>query len=258
VPTDTTARDTPALDTTALAAAIAETLAARGDPARAPGQRAYLKSDRTHLGNTVPDLRSGVRTALVAAVGKRPLTAAELWELVPALWRPGAPDQIFDHCLAAVEVLAPHVAQLAPSDLPALEPYLRDARTWALVDPLADVAGRVATRHPGTELDRVLDRWSRDDDFWIRRTCLLAELKPLAAGQPLDRFARHADLMLDEQEFFVRKAIGWVLRDTAKRRPAEVVAYALPRAPRMSGVTWRELVRHLTPDDVARLERARG
>lgn len=107
-------------------------------------------------------------------------------------------------------------------------------------------------------MDRVLDHGSVDDDFWIRRTSLLAELEPLAQGQPFGRFARHADLMLEEREFFVRKAIGWVLRATAKLRAADVLAYALPRASRMSGVTWRELVRRLPADDVARLARARA
>jgi 3-methyladenine DNA glycosylase AlkD len=52
--------------------------------------------------------------------------------------------------------------------------------------------------------------------------------------------------MLDDREFFIRKAIGWVLRDTAKTRPDLVYRWLLPRASRASGVTIREAVKPLS------------
>ncbi len=52
--------------------------------------------------------------------------------------------------------------------------------------------------------------------------------------------------MLEEKEFFIRKAIGWVLRDTARKRPDMVCEWLLPRAARASGVTLREAVKPLT------------
>jgi 3-methyladenine DNA glycosylase AlkD len=52
--------------------------------------------------------------------------------------------------------------------------------------------------------------------------------------------------MLDEREFFIRKAIGWVLRYTAKKRPDMVYEWLLPRASRASGVTLREAVKPLS------------
>jgi 3-methyladenine DNA glycosylase AlkD len=54
--------------------------------------------------------------------------------------------------------------------------------------------------------------------------------------------------MLADQEFFIRKAIGWVLREATKNHPDRVVGYVAPRAARMSGVTFREAVRRLPPD----------
>ena len=60
-------------------------------------------------------------------------------------------------------------------------------------------------------------------------------------------------MMLDEREFFIRKAIGWVLRETGKRRPAEVAAWLGPRTDRVSGVTMREAVKYLPPADAKRL-----
>jgi 3-methyladenine DNA glycosylase AlkD len=54
--------------------------------------------------------------------------------------------------------------------------------------------------------------------------------------------------MLDEKEFFIRKAIGWVLRDTARTRPDLVFAWLLPRAALASGVTLREALKPLHPE----------
>ena len=54
--------------------------------------------------------------------------------------------------------------------------------------------------------------------------------------------------MLDEREFFIRKAIGWVLREAGKRRPEEVAAWLAPRTDRASGVTMREAVKYLPPE----------
>ena len=59
--------------------------------------------------------------------------------------------------------------------------------------------------------------------------------------------------MLEEREFFIRKAIGWVLRDTGRKRPELVAAWLEPRAERASGVTLREAVKPLPPQTAARL-----
>jgi 3-methyladenine DNA glycosylase AlkD len=62
--------------------------------------------------------------------------------------------------------------------------------------------------------------------------------------------------MLDEREFFIRKAIGWVLREAGRRRPDEVAAWLAPRTHRASGVTMREAVKRMAPGEAARLMEA--
>lgn len=137
------------------------------------------------------------------------------------------------------------------------ERLLRQARTWALVDPLAgDAVGPLAEHD--AKFAPVLERWAVDEDFWIRRSALLAHLRPLREGRgAFERFARFADGMLEEKEFFIRRAIGWVLRDTARKRPEMVFDWMLPRAHRASGVTMREMVKHLSPEQREELLAAR-
>ena len=226
------------LDAMRAADAMEARLRAEGSPERAAGEKRYLKSDLEFLGATVWQIRREVR----AFAGERAeVTHDELVALVGALWaRP-----VFERRMAAAMLLEAHAGVLEPEqDLALLEQLVRESRTWALVDQLAgDVLGALLVRRP--EAAPALDAWAADGDFWVRRAALLAWLAPLKRGAPLDRFAAYADAMLDEKEFFIRKAIGWVLRETGKARPDEVFAWLAPRTARASGVTVREAVRYL-------------
>jgi 3-methyladenine DNA glycosylase AlkD len=236
---------------TAEAAAIEASLRGLGTPERAVSEKAYLKSDLEFTGTPVPAVRATVRAWCRA----RPeLTHGELIAVTEALWaRP-----VHECRMAAVELLDANSRLLRPGDAALIERMLRTARTWALVDGLAsNVMGALTERHP--ELTNVLDRWAGDDDFWIRRSAMLALLVPLRRGEgDFARFTGYADRMLEEKEFFIRKAIGWILRDTAKRRPELVTDWLEPRAHRASGVTMREAVKPLPPETAARLLAARA
>ena len=148
--------------------------------------------------------------------------------------------------MAAVMLLELDARLLGAEDLELIESMIRGSLTWAYVDDLAGhVAGSLLIKYP--ELASRIDAWAVDADFWIRRSALLAQLLPLKQGAAFDTFAAYADAMLEEKEFFIRKAIGWVLRETSKRRPEEVYRWVLPRAGRASGVTLREAVKYLEP-----------
>lgn len=234
-----------------LAAEIADevdlALRRAGNPERAEQERRYLKSTRDHAGTGVPAVRRIVRQ-----VG--PLEHAVLLEVVQDLWtRP-----LHEHRVAAVELMTRNLSNLGQADLGLVERMIRESGTWALVDGLAaNVAGGLVERHP--ELAATLDRWATDPDFWIRRSALLALLRPLRRGDgDFERFAAYADAMLDEREFFIRKAIGWVLRDTARTRPELVHDWLLPRARGLSGVTLREAVKYLTENQRSAVLAARA
>jgi 3-methyladenine DNA glycosylase AlkD len=214
-------------------------LRAAGSPERAVHERAYLKSQLEHYGVSVPRIRSVARQSLADHPG---LGHDELLDLVVALWD----EPVHERRMIVVELLEENVDLLEPGDIELLERMLRASRTWALVDGLAaSVVGPLVERYG--QLGAVLDRWATDDDFWLRRSALLALLVPLRRGEgDFDRFGRYADAMPDDHEFFIRKAIGWVLRDTARKRPDMVVAWLMPRVSRASSVTLREAVKPLS------------
>jgi 3-methyladenine DNA glycosylase AlkD len=232
-----------------LADGIERALRSVGDPVRAEKERRYLRSELDHFGASVPAIRRVTKRALA----ERPeLRREELLRVVQELWR----RSVHECRMATVELLDLSSDLLEAVDLALVERLIRESRTWALVDPLAvNVAGPLVTRFP--ELGETLDRWARDDDFWVRRAALLALLRELRRGAgDFDRFTRYADTMLGEREFFVRKAIGWVLRETARKQPERVYAWLEPRAARASGVTVREAVKHLPEEEREAILRA--
>jgi len=223
---------------------IVDELTAGATPERAAGGKRYLKSDLDFIGATMPAIR---RVSTGVKRDHPELGRPEVLRLVKQLWK----RPIHELRAVAVELLKLYGSLLEPGDIGLIEQMLRHSNTWALVDNLsASVAGPLVERCP--ELGDVLDAWATDDDFWIRRSAMLALLKPLrAGGGDFARFTRYADGMLDEREFFIRKAIGWVLRDTSRKRPELVADWVGPRTDRMSGVTIREAIKRLPPDQAA-------
>ncbi|MGZ5320369.1 MAG: DNA alkylation repair protein [Solirubrobacterales bacterium] len=233
------------LGAAADADAIEAELRSLGTPERAEGEKRYLKSELEFVGATLPQVE---RVAKEFAAAHPAMTRGEVLGLAEALWS----KPVHERRAAAVSLLERHAELIAPRDLKLVERLVRGARTWALVDPLAvHVLGGILLRYPRSAAR--LNRWSRDEDFWVRRASLLAWLMPLKEGQPADRFLRYADLMLDEKEFFIRKAIGWVLRDAGRTRPAEVVHWLETRTDRASGVTLREALKYVDEADRERL-----
>ncbi|WP_141580760.1 DNA alkylation repair protein [Actinomadura sp. WMMA1423] len=240
------------MDVQAEAARIVAELRAQADPARAEGEKRYLKSDFVHIGVPVPALRKVALSAVKAKPSREELVALArtLWDVADG----GRP--VHEARMAAIEVLIKRVALLEPRDLGLAERFVRDSASWVYVDQLAEkVVGALVVRHP--DLAAVLDAWVADPYMWVRRTAMLALLAGVRAGEPdLGRIARYGDALIVEREFFIRKALGWVLRELSRKDPDWVAAWVAPRTGVISGVTLREAVRHLPPEKAAHLKAA--
>jgi 3-methyladenine DNA glycosylase AlkD len=224
------------MNVAATIAGLRRQLRALGTAARAAHEKAYLKSDLAFHGVTQPQ----VRAAAAAIVRAHPdLDHDELRALVDGLYR----TRYHDLRSAGVAVLEKKQALLDADDLPWLIGLVRLSAGWAHVDWLATkVVGPVIARMPRP--GAVLRRWGRDDDLWVRRTALLAQHDELRAGRgDFVLFEALAAPMTGETEFFIRKAIGWVLREVSKRRPALTCGF-LSRHD-VSRLTFREATRHL-------------
>ena len=226
-------------------------LRAVGDTERAVGAKAYLKSDLEFIGVAAKPLRVVARAFLA---DHPEIDRDSLVELVQELWQ----RPIFDLKAVAVALLERRPGDLLTGDLDLFEDLLRRSHTWALVDWLCTkVAAPLVEREPEATA-AVLERWSRDDDFWVRRASMLAQLPALrAGGGDFGLFASFASRLVGEKEFFIRKAIGWVLRDVSKKRPDFVFGFLLDHVHEVSGLTLREGSKYLPEGQRETLSRAR-
>lgn len=234
----------------ALLARVRAELVRQGDRTRAAAAKRYLKSELEFLGVALPALRATAK-ALVRAEPE--LTRERALVLAETLWA----SDVHELRSLAIAVLELRNDALTATDLPRLLALIRTSLTWAYVDWLSTkVIGPIIEREPTSA--RVLDTWARDADFWVRRTALLCLHDPLLAGRgDFAHFARLARPMLAEREFFIRKAIGWMLRSTARRQPALTIAFVEQHAKELSGLSFREAVRNLPKRELARLSALR-
>ncbi len=223
---------------------------ALGTAARAAGSKAYMKSELRFHGVNAAQLRA--ECAAFCAANPQ-LGRDDLIRFGAALFATDA----FDLRSAAIALLERKWKLLRPADLPWLVELARTGACWAHVDYLVTkVIGPMLEGSPG--VTAFVRRHAADDDFWVRRVALLAQLRPLRrGGGDFALFAQIASPMLGEREFFIRKAIGWVLREVSKTRPTLVRDFLRKHAAACSAVTWREATRYLPPAMRRAVDRAR-
>jgi 3-methyladenine DNA glycosylase AlkD len=226
-------------------AALCRNIRRSATEARAASEAEYLRSSLVHWGVAVPQIRAAVKLS----IRQTPIDdSSELRAFADALWQHDMADAVHERRMAAVILLCARPTLIGVDDLPWIERLLRSCATWALLDDLARhlVAGIVQRDAAGLI---TLDRWVADDDFWIRRSAVLGLSYLLRDGAEIDRFVRYADALLHEREFFIRKVLGWVARDTGVRHPGPISDWVRANLHRMSGVTIREAVKYLPDGD---------
>ena len=231
---------------------IREQLGRLGDPARAVQEKRYLKSPFRFYGVAVPQIRAIARQF---RRDYRHVPKEALWNLCWALWQGGYHEE---RALSML-LLAEYRSLLDYTDMPSLETMLRESVNWDQVDEISvHLVGSILQKD--SRVLEYLKAWSVDNSFWMRRIALLSQLLLFRAGTgDRELFYSFARDMMEEREFFIRKAIGWVLRELARVEPEEVFRFVVENRARMSGVTFREATRRLPPHLQAQLgTRPRG
>ncbi|WP_427007262.1 DNA alkylation repair protein [Pseudarthrobacter sp. H2] len=222
---------------TALMTAIRSGLQAAADPVRAAAAQAYLKSEMPSLGVRVPEVR---RIVKAAAAGLPPATVDDLKATVLELWR-GATWR--EERYAAIDLTGLRLAAGQLGMLAVYEEIIRSGAWWDLVDGVAHRLRGLLQAHP-VEMAPVLRRWSTDPDLWIRRASITAQLGAKSATDTA-LLAAVIEANVADPEFFIRKAIGWALRDYARTDPGWVRAFVRRHGEGLSPLSRREAVRNL-------------
>ena len=227
---------TPAMT---IRSAVIAALREAADPARAPQQQAYMKSEMPYFGVGVPQCRRIAGSVFRA----HDLADAGDWETaILDLWRKAARRE---ERYAAVELLLfpRYSSWLEPARIPLIEELVVTGAWWDYVDAIAGRGvGTMLAAHP-RPTKAVLREWAKDDDIWKRRTAILAQLR---AGRATDTelLADAIRPSIGASEFFLRKGIGWALREHSKTDPGWVKEFVGTHAG-LSDLSRREALKHL-------------
>ena len=213
-------------------------LEAVAEPGRAAPMQAYMRDQFVFLGVAAPQRRLAVKALLANLRG---VGADVLLEHAQLLWQ--QPQREYQH--VALDMLALHRRQLGVEHLPALLGLARQRAWWDSVDGMAGIVGDVLQAELRRRGDghAHMDAALQHEDFWLRRIAMLHQLGWRAdtdAGWLFDA----ALALAHEEEFFIRKAIGWALRDYAHHAPAAVTAFANAHRQRLSALSYREALKH--------------
>ena len=187
------------------------------DPKIAQAQKTYMRNQFEYYGIKTP-LRREIQKPFLVKAYLPP--KAELEELIKILW--AKPQRDFH--LFAQELLYKYVKQFEKKDVQLFEFMVTYQSWWDTVDFIAPkLVGNYFKMHPETR-DLTVKKWLASEDIWLQRTSLLFQLK---FKQDLDEnfLAYVINALLGSKEFFINKAIGWILREHSKREPSWVRAF---------------------------------
>jgi 3-methyladenine DNA glycosylase AlkD len=225
----------------ALIEAVRAGLEGAADAERALRMQQYMKSDMPFYGVPAP----AQRVILREAFGDHPLASAEDWrDTVAALWREATHRE---ERYAAIE-LAKRGSYRRFRDRDALPLYEEMVVTGAWWDYDDTIASNLLGELLASDREWMsarMRRWARDPQLWKRRAAILSQLKRREATDTAlleDCIAPN----FEDRDFFIRKAIGWALRQYAKHDPDWVRSCVAAHEGELSGLSRREAMKHLS------------
>ena len=206
------------------------------DPQRAPQMAAYMKGIAPFLGVSTPARRQATR-AWIRAFDPGP-AAGDLLRAGGQLV--AAPEREFSY--VAIDLVRRHERRLPYDSLGALRDLALVRPWWDTVDAWATLVGRVGLLH--RDWDRQVAAWAADPQLWARRIALVFQVGR-GTQVDLDLLFAACKATMADPDFFMRKGIGWGLRDAARSHPEQVRAFVEAHRDGLAPLSVREATKHL-------------
>lgn len=212
---------------------IYQKLSAISDTQKALKMKAYMKNQFDFLGIPAPNRRLLQKPFFVKEKNEK-----INWDFVEECWQ----CEFRELQYVACDYLKTKEKQLWISDLPKIKNLIVQKSWWDSVDALAPIVGKIVLKFPSIEI--TMEEWSVDENLWLRRSAIIHQLlrKEKTNTLLLEQIIKNN---LGSKEFFINKAIGWVLRDYAKTNPVWVRKFVDENRSEMSNLSIREALKYL-------------
>ena len=214
---------------------LIESLASEADPERAASMKAYMRNQFDFFGLPSPIRRALAKVFLQKE--NRP-DIAMLDKVVLELWEQPQRELQF----IAMELVDKYKKELEAAHFDLLEKMILQKSWWDTVDFIAsNLVGQLVRRYPEEGRERI-EKWRYSGNMWLVRTCIIHQLKYKNELDEALLFSLIKENSSDN-EFFIRKAIGWALRQYGKYKP-ERVRYFVENH-ELSGLSRREALKYM-------------
>ena len=174
----------------------------------AAAMKKYMREQFDYFGIKMNDRRDLCKLYM----NSRPLPEGkELRDLVGELWQ--MPERDFQYF--AVELMMKCKKQWKDSDIKLFEKMITQKSWWDTVDFIANQLVGPWLKNNPEQIMSITGKWNKSDNIWLQRMSLLFQLKYKKETDTTLLFGYIRNLSGSE-EFFVQKAIGWVLREYSK------------------------------------------
>jgi len=227
------------MKTSAVCHALQAALEPLADPARAEGMSAYMKGKFSYIGVPTPQRRAAT---LPVVRELKSAASHELLALADALWA----MEEREYQYTAIDILARYSRSLSSKEVGHLLTVAQHKSWWDSVDGLAGTVGDILRRQLAADrkVQTVMDKALEHPDFWVRRIAMIHQLG-WREDTDVDRLFRYAKRLAHEKEFFIRKAIGWALRDYAWHDAERIAAFLAEAKDQLSPLSYREAGKNL-------------
>lgn len=201
----------------------------------AQGMQRYMKDHFVYYGLKAP-IRTGLQRKFLQEYGKPDVK--EISETVRLMWKqPHREVQYF-----AIDLIRSVLRKLPTEFIDTVEALIVDKSWWDTVDHLANpVSGPLLARDTNLMESRS-QRWATSENMWLNRSAILFQLGYKERTRT-DLLEHYILLHQHENEFFIRKAIGWALRQYSKSNPDWVRNFLSSH--KLSGLSVREASRYI-------------
>lgn len=212
---------------------IKDTMVTHSDSANAVYMKMYMKDKFEFLGIKSPERRE----LLKSIISQHGLPDREdLSATVKGLWK--LPEREYQY--VAMEIFRKFQKKMDQNDVKVIEYLIKEKSWWDTVDFIAsNLAGPYFVLYRDM-LQKQYTAWMASENMWLQRTCLLFQLKYKGATNEKLLFDTIHQLKISN-EFFIRKAIGWSLREYSKTNPSAVKSFV--RSTTLSQLSTKEALR---------------
>ncbi len=217
---------------------ILSSLRKKGDPTHARNEEKYLKTNFKCYGVYGTELHLSLNEFCKS---HKDISKADLLYLLDSLWT----SKYHTEKTFAIKLVSKYISLFGPKDIPYFKKWLKESDGWCHTDYICGlVVGELVYKHP--TIKKTINCWRDDKVLWVRRASLISYIVSIRhTDRDIKDVFNNSIYLSGEKDFFIRKAIGWILREASKKYPKEVLGFVSKYENKLSNLSKKEAIRNI-------------